>query len=157
MNIIVSTDHNPYSFRSSRIEAICKFALKESGAPESSEVSVSFVDNDEMTSLNEQYRDISGPTDVLSFECDNLEDGFPTDKELQGHILGDIVIAPDVAFKQASELGSSLEDEIDLLCVHGILHLQGYDHVLDDEAKEMEDLQKDILDKWTTRRERDAE
>lgn len=150
MNVIVSTDHNPCDLDPSRIEKICEFALRESGAPSASEVSVSFVDDGEMATLNEQYRGISGPTDVLSFECDNLDDDFPSGEVLQGDILGDIVIAPDVAAKQAAEYGTSLQEELDLLCVHGILHLQGYDHVIDEDAEEMEGLQKDILMKWKT-------
>lgn len=156
MNVIVSTDYNPHSIDAARIKDICEFALVASDAPESSEVSVSFVNNDEMSVLNEQYRGISGPTDVLSFECDNLEDDFPINEELQGQILGDIVIAPDIAYKQSQEYGSTFEDEINLLCVHGILHLQGYDHILDKDAKVMESLQKDILLKWNNKEERDA-
>lgn len=156
MNVIVSSDYNPYSIDSERIKNICEFALVESEAPETSEVSVTFIDNDEMAFLNERYRGKKGPTDVLSFECDNLEDDFPIEEELQGHILGDIVIAPDIAYKQSKEYGSTFEEEIDLLCVHGILHLQGYDHILDNDAKVMENLQKDILLKWNNREERDA-
>lgn len=151
MNVIVSMDYDPFHLDPSRISKVCEFALRESGAPAASEVSVSFVDNDEMASLNEQYRGISGPTDVLSFECDNLDDDFPSAEVLQDDILGDIVIAPDVAVKQAEEYGTGLEEELELLCVHGILHLQGYDHVIDEEAEEMEGLQKDILSKWKTR------
>ena len=156
MNVIVNFDYNPMSIGESQIVDICDFALKESGAPDSSEVSVTFVDNEEMASLNEEYRGKVGPTDVLSFECDNLDDDFPVDGDIQDYVLGDIVIAPDVAFAQAKEYGTSFEDELNLLCVHGILHLQGYDHILDGDAKEMEDLQKGILNKWNNRESIDA-
>lgn len=148
MNVIVSLDYNPLTLREDRIKAICGFALQKSGAPEMSEVSISFIDNEEMASMNEHYRGKEGPTDVLSFECDNLDDSFPSAEGDQAVILGDILIAPDVAAAQAEQYGTDPQSEIDLLCVHGILHLQGYDHVLDEDAAEMEELQKRILDMW---------
>lgn len=148
MKVIVSMDHDPYSIDPSRVEGICVYALKMSGAPESSEISVSFIDDNEMAELNSRYRGKDGPTDVLSFECDNLDDGFPKDEGRNEHLLGDIVIAPDVAKRQSVEYGNDLEAEIDLLCVHGVLHLQGYDHVQDEDAEEMEGLQSEILCKW---------
>ncbi len=157
MNVIVSKDYDPYDIDIAKIEALCNFALTESGAPLGSEVSVSFIDNDEMASLNERYRSKVGSTDVLSFECDNLDDGFPKDEASQCVILGDIVIAPDVAKSHSVEYGNSFIEEIELLCVHGILHLQGYDHIEDDEAKQMEDLQKSILNKWSVKEVSSAE
>lgn len=151
MNVIVAPEHNPYSLDPARLEKVCEFALEESGAPSSSEVSLTLVDNDEMASLNERYRGIVGPTDVLSFECDNLDDDFPIDEKSQDNVLGDIIIAPEIAMRQSKEYATSLEEEIDLLCVHGILHLQGYDHIVDEDAEEMEALQSSILDKWKSR------
>ena len=66
--------------------------------------------------------------------------------------LGDVVIAPDVAIRQTAEFGTTFEEEISLLLVHGLLHLCGYDHVEDDEAERMESLEAEILEAWTKRR-----
>lgn len=66
--------------------------------------------------------------------------------------LGDVIIAPDVAIRQTAEFGTTFEEEISLLLVHGLLHLCGYDHIEDDEAERMESLESEILEAWTERR-----
>ena len=131
------------------IEALVLFAMKSEGKPSSSEVSVIFVDNDRMQELNRDYRGLDRPTDVLSFECDNLDDGFaiPLSDEAP-YELGDIVIAPDVAEQQAPRYGLSFADEISLLIVHGILHLCGWDHMDDMEAQAMEARETAILSEF---------
>lgn len=94
---------------------------------ERSELSVSFVDEEEMADLHLRYMDEPGPTDVLSFPLDDLDaDGV--------RVLGDVVIAPAVAARNNPE---HTEDEMRLLLVHGILHLLGYDHEDDDERARM--------------------
>ena len=90
------------------------------------EVSVSFIDEDEMTDLHRRYLDDEGPTDVLSFPMDEPDDGV--------RVLGDVVIAPAVA---ARNNPADPEAELRLLVVHGVLHLLGYDHEKDDERAEM--------------------
>lgn len=115
--------------------------------PDSAEVSISFIGEDEICELNAEYRGIDSPTDVLSFECDGLDDDFPQTPENE-LTLGDIMISPSVAAKQAPEHGNTAEAETDLLIVHGMLHLCGYDHIEDDEAEEMEALQDSILLEW---------
>lgn len=127
------------------VEDIAKFTLDLMDVPDTSEVSITFVDDDRMAELNELYRMKIGPTDVLSFECDNLDDGFAC--EVGGiFCLGDIVIAPDVAYRQSIEYGNTYKEELALLIVHGLLHLLGFDHIEDDEAEIMESKQKEILD-----------
>ena len=96
------------------------------------------------------------PTDVLSFECDGLDDGFPV-PEGSGPVLGDIVIAPEVAKAQAQANGHGYDEEIDLLVVHGLLHLCGYDHIDDEDAAVMEPLQDAILRSWSDRPERPSD
>jgi len=108
-------------------------------------LSVALVDDDEMTHLNEQYRGIVGPTDVLSFGCD---DPCPAASD-EPIAIGDVIIAPDVARKQAAELGTTVEDELDLLLVHGILHLLGYDHESDADAAAMQARERVLLDAWS--------
>ena len=120
--------------------------------PENTEVSITFVDDEEIAQLNEEYRGKFGPTDVLSFECDGLDDEFELfddDAFEEPEItLGDIVIATDVANRQKDEYGTTFEQEISLLLVHGLLHLCGYDHIEDEDAVVMEALEKKILSAW---------
>ena len=144
MNILISYEHGGSALRPISVEEFCKDALRAEGAPENSEVSITFVSNDKIRRLNNEYRGIDSPTDVLSFECDGgiLEDGA------QVCLLGDIVIAPDVARSQCDEFGNSFIDEIELLLVHGILHLLGYDHIQDDDAEVMEAREREILSLW---------
>lgn len=136
------------------LEELSRFVLSQEGKPENSEVSVSFVDDAEITELNEGYRGKVGPTDVLSFECDNLDDEFAMPEgmgEEDIYELGDIVIAVDVAERQTKEFGTTFEEEMTLLMVHGLLHLCGYDHIEDDEAEVMEAREAELIAAWNTR------
>lgn len=135
------------------VEELALFVLEREKAPANAEVSVSFVSNEEMAQLNEQYRGKKGPTDVLSFECDGEGVDF-AELEVEAwsmeesFALGDVVIAVDVARVQAEEYGTSFEDEVSLLLVHGLLHLCGYDHIEDDEAVCMQAREKEHLKAW---------
>ena len=91
-----------------------------------------------MAELNEQYRHKSGTTNVLSFPFEN-----PPGAE--SNILGDIVVCAPVVEREAREQGKTLMSHWSHMVVHGILHLRGYDHETDDEAKAMEDLETQIL------------
>ena len=106
------------------------------------EISLTFVGVQEMEELHIKWMDEPGPTDVLSFPMD-----LP---EKKGDIvtLGDIVIAPAVAEKQALTAGHSTESEIYILAVHGLLHILGYDHADPDEEKVMFALQEKIVKEW---------
>lgn len=153
MQVLVSYDHGEELLGSMPLEELALFALREEGAPEQSEMSLSFVDDDQMADLNNRFRGKEGPTDVLSFECDGIDDAFddamgiPLSEE-EVFELGDVIIAPDVAQRQGSGFGHSLEAEVSLLVVHGILHLLGYDHIEDDDAEEMEARERAILGAW---------
>lgn len=96
-----------------------------------------FVTQDEIKRLNQTYRNIDKPTDVLSFVNDD-----PMDKS-----LGDIFISVDQATMQAQDFGHSLDRELGFLAVHGYLHLKGYDHHTPDEEKVMIEKQEEILKK----------
>ncbi len=147
MNILISYEHGGSALRPISVEEFCKDALRAEGVPDNSEVSITFVTNDKIRRLNKEYRGIDKPTDVLSFECDGaiLKDGAEV------CLLGDIVIAPDVAREQCDEFGNSFIDEIELLLVHGILHLLGYDHIDDEEAGIMEARERELLSLWHER------
>ena len=106
------------------------------------EISLSFVDVQEMEELHIKWMQEDGPTDVLSFPMD-----MPESKD-DVVTLGDIVISPAVAAKQAASAGHSVEDEMYILATHGLLHILGYDHADPDEEKVMFSLQEKIVKEW---------
>lgn len=108
------------------------------------DVGVVFVDEAPMTELHVRWLDEPGPTDVLSFPMDELRPGSDELPSPEG-VLGDVVICPQVAKRQAVAAGHSTQDEMLLLLTHGMLHLMGYDHAEPDEEKEMFDLQRELL------------
>ena len=129
------------------IEKIAGDSLRYEGFSESCEISVSIVDNEEIREINRQFRAIDRPTDVLSFPQLTFAEGEIPDKNENGEIvLGDIIISLERAKEQAQEYGHSLKREIAFLTAHSMLHLLGYDHMEEDEEKEMFAKQKEILD-----------
>lgn len=154
MDILVDRAYQASELETIPVEQLAAFVIAREGKPGTTEVSISFVDNDAIAELNEQYRGIVGSTDVLSFECDNLDDEFAQPGEDDIYQLGDIIIAPDVARAQCETYGNTFQQEIELLLVHGLLHLCGYDHIEDDEAEVMEAREKELLAAW--REEGDA-
>ena len=120
-------------------------ALDYEGYSNDCEVSVTLTDNEGIHALNNQYRGIDAPTDVLSFpliEYENTEEP-PVD---EATMLGDIVISLERAEEQAEEFGHSFEREVAFLTVHSMLHLLGYDHVNSEaEDEEMRARQRDIM------------
>jgi probable rRNA maturation factor len=121
------------------------------------ELSILLVDEGEMAVLHERWMDEPGPTDVLSFPMDELRPGRidndqDIDDDAAAAMLGDVVLCPAVAEKQGQAAGHSVQDELELLCTHGILHLLGFDHAEPDEEKEMFGLQRDLLTAWNSAR-----
>ncbi|PTW91621.1 putative rRNA maturation factor [Microbacteriaceae bacterium MWH-Ta3] len=108
------------------------------------DISVMFVDETAMERLHVEWMDEPGPTDVLSFPMDELRPGTE-DKPTEPGLLGDVVVCPTVAARQAVIAGHSTEDEIRLLITHGMLHLLGFDHAEPDEEREMFGIQKELL------------
>lgn len=107
------------------------------------EISVTFVDGEEIRTLNREYRDTDRVTDVLSFpQFDDLND-IPEVGEI---CLGDVVICKDKAEEQAEEFGHSFEREIIYLFTHSILHLLGYDHMEEAEKKEMRQREEEVME-----------
>ena len=105
---------------------------------------VRIIDEAAMEVLHVQWMDLPGPTDVMSFPMDELRPGRD-DEEPQDGVLGDLVLCPTVAAKQADEAGHTAEEELLLLTVHGILHLLGFDHAEPDERRAMFELQRRLL------------
>ena len=118
-----------------------------------------------MAELHMRYMGEPGPTDVLAFPMDEIRPPQPggthadhnstEPPEIPG-LLGDVVICPQVAGRQARQAGHSQQDEIDLLCTHGILHLLGYDHAEAAEKATMFGLQDELLRSWRTARDRET-
>ena len=116
-------------------------ALEEEKFPDSPSVSIMVTDNEHIRELNQRYRGIDKPTDVLAFETDFL------DPDLETRYLGDVVISYPQAKFQAESRGHTIEAELQLLVVHGILHLLGYDHDTEANKSEMWSMQSKILRK----------
>lgn len=109
------------------------------------DIGIIFVDEAPMTELHVRWMDEPGPTDVLSFPMDELRPGSEEMLSAEG-VLGDVVICPQVAKRQAEVAGHPAINEILMLLTHGMLHLVGFDHAEPEEEKEMFGLQKELLD-----------
>lgn len=122
------------------------FVGRKEEVPSSAEVSITFVDKEEIQQLNLTYRAIDEPTDVISFEMQAFNPGEiivpPSDHPL---VLGDIIVCVEVAKDQALTYNHSFKRELGFLIVHGILHLLGYDHATTEEEKEMFSKQTHLL------------
>ncbi|MET7420571.1 rRNA maturation RNase YbeY [Dactylosporangium sp. NPDC005555] len=134
---------------SDTILAVARHALDEMGVNPLAELSILAVDVEYMTELNHRWMDGDGPTDVLAFPMDEGSvDHGPGEGGGEPALLGDIVLCPEVAAKQAATAGHATIDELALLTVHGILHLLGYDHAEPEEEAEMFGLQARLLESW---------
>ena len=145
MDIQINYDYRKDELEKLPLHELAQFVLAREDKP--------FNTDEAIAELNERYRHKEGPTDVLSFECDGVNDDLSamTLAEDPVYELGDVIIAPDVAARQTREFGTSFEEEISLLLVHGLLHLCGYDHIADDEAEVMEKREAEILEAWSKR------
>jgi len=128
------------------IISVCNTVAKIVRLPKNTEVSIMIVDNSYIQELNFIYRQQNRPTDVLSFAMNELSDDEPDyDSSEELNILGDIVLSLEQASLQSNEYGHSLERELGYLVAHGMLHLMGYDHETDEEARVMRSLEEKIM------------
>ncbi len=136
---------------------LCRFVMRRMRLHPATEVTLRLVDMPTITVLNEKWMGSQGPTDVLSFPMDELKPGRPrtgepdaagSDGDEPAGYLGDIALCPQVAAQQAPAAGHSTKDEIELLTVHGLLHLLGYDHATPDEHSQMFGIQSRLLLEW---------
>ncbi|MFT9596271.1 rRNA maturation RNase YbeY [Mesobacillus sp.] len=129
------------------IEKLLNYTAEKEDVEEGSELSVTFVSNERIQEINREYRDKDRPTDVISFALEEMGEG---ELEIVGdgipRILGDIIISIPRAREQAEEYNHSFMRELGFLAVHGLLHLLGYDHMNEQDEKQMFDRQKEILD-----------
>ena len=134
------------------LAAVARFTLDQLQIHPLAELSVLLVDERTMTELHERWMGEPGPTDVLAVPMDELRpphlDGSRADPGPEPGLLGDVVLCPQVAAGQAEKAGHSTQDELELLCVHGILHLLGYDHAEPEEHAAMFGAQDQLLKAW---------
>ena len=148
----------------SALVQVARHVLDRMGVSPLAELSVLLVDIDAMEKLHVRWMNESGPTDVLAFPMDELDlrgsrgvphgsgHGGDDHDEPTPQLLGDVVLCPEVAERQARAAGHSTEDELQLLCTHGVLHLLGYDHGDAEEHAEMFGLQGELLSAWHAKR-----
>ncbi|MBO1579170.1 rRNA maturation RNase YbeY [Bacillus sp. XF8] len=129
------------------IRDLLEQAARMENIEDGTELSVTFVDNERIQEINRDYRDKDQPTDVISFAMEDMGEG---EMEIVGveipRMLGDLIISIPRAKEQAEEYGHSFDRELGFLALHGFLHLLGYDHMTDEDEKEMFGKQKEILE-----------
>jgi probable rRNA maturation factor len=158
--VFVADEQNQHPVDNMRWMRLAEHVLKEEGVRGDAELSVLFVDEQSMADLNKRFLGKDGPTDVLAFPIDEEppESGRSPDSGGSGPgyvpsepgdlptLLGDVVICPAVASRNAPNHAGTYDDELALLVVHGILHLMGRDHMDADEAEAMEARERELLD-----------
>jgi probable rRNA maturation factor len=140
---------------------LARAVLDDERVPPDAEVSLIFVDEVSITDLNRRFLDGTGPTDVLAFPIDHDHlpsgrrpdaggrgPGSPVEVDDPPVILGDVVICPAVALRQAPEHGQRPDDELALLVVHGVLHLLNYDHAEEPDALAMQRRERELLERF---------
>ena len=138
------TIQSKYDFPSALIERAVQLTLKHQNESPEMYLSVVLTDSRRLRKLNRDYLGIDAPTDVLSFPASE-SDGSETDPETGERYLGDILISVPYAAKSARQTGHSLEAELQLLVVHGVLHLLGHDHARPRAKTRMWTAQREIL------------
>ncbi len=129
------------------LSRLVRYVLDRMRIHPQAELCLKLVDPDTIATLNQRWMDKEGPTDVLAFPMDELRPGSDADDFEEG-VVGDIVLCPQVAAEQAPANGQSAQQEIDLLTIHGVLHLLGYVHAEPEERSEMFALQARLLAEW---------
>jgi len=147
-----------------KIQEVSEFALREEGVLGEYQISLLFVDNEEIRKINNETRNIDKATDVLSFPMLDFEEGKvykdmyigfnfdETYKDGEELILGDMVLSLERAKEQSEDFGHSYEREVCYLVIHSILHLLGYDHMIEEEKIRMREREEDILNKFNIKR-----
>jgi probable rRNA maturation factor len=160
IDVFAADEQAAYPIAVAQWAELSRKVLTARGVKGETEVSLLFIDEDAIAALNEQFLGKSGPTDVLSFPIEDEPGPTGRSPDLGGSgpgtspeegtltLLGDVVICPAVASTNAAEHGVSLEDELALLVVHGLLHLLGMDHEDDAEAEKMEALEQELLNRY---------
>ena len=144
VSISYSDGMTPSEANEAVIRKVCDEVAVTYGLTPEEELSVVLCDNAHIHKLNKEYRSIDRPTDVLSFALNEWDDEFG---EEESHLLGDLIISLERTAEQAEEYGHPFERELAYLTVHGCLHILGYDHMTDEDKKEMRTEEEFILGK----------
>lgn len=163
IDVFAADEQSEHPVDLSRWTRLARSVLDAEAVKEDVEVSLLFVDERTIAELRERFLGESGPTDVLAFPIDEESDPggrspdeggtgpgglIEGDEDVMPVLLGDVVVCPAVAARNAPEHTGSFEDEVALLVVHGLLHLLGMDHQDDDEAQQMEHREQQLLDRF---------
>jgi probable rRNA maturation factor len=140
-------DESGHALDVQHLAGLSRFVMDQLRVHPLAELCIKAVDEDTIAKLNEQWMDKQGPTDVLAFPMDELRPGLVTQEPVEG-VLGDLVLCPAIAVAQGETAGHGTRAEIELLTVHGILHLLGYDHAEPGAHREMFALQDTLLGEW---------
>ena len=146
MDILIKNQQKTIKINQKKIKEIVRKVLQNLKIDEQVEVSILFTTDKFIKYLNKKYRGIDKPTDVLSF---SLQEGIVKSPEVQGsQLLGDVIISTETAQRQADILNHSVEKEIILLLIHGLLHLIGYDHKEEEDGKVMRQKEMELLNSF---------
>ena len=160
IDVFAADEQQAHPIEVARWAELARRVITARGVKGETEVSLLFVDEDAIAHLNEQFLGKKGPTDVLSFPIEDEPGPTGRSPDFGGTgpgtmaeqgiltLLGDVVICPSVAAVNATEHEVTLEDEVALLVVHGLLHLLGMDHEKDAEAERMEAVEQQLLDRF---------
>lgn len=160
MEVFVADEQRDERVDLARIRMLAEDVLASEDSPAGTEVSVICVNEDAMRSLTRRFLGIDEATDVLAFPIDGEMDEETVETAPGGRvvwpddgptILGDVVICPAVTRRYAEQAHRKFEDEIDVVVVHGLLHLLGYDHATDEEQAAMDHRQRSLLEKFASR------
>jgi probable rRNA maturation factor len=151
-DVFVADEQSELAVDIGRFAELARNVLGAQGVKDDIEVSLLFVDEPTIAELRQRFLGQAGPTDVLAFPIDeepepggrSPDEGAP-DEEDMPVLLGDVVVCPSVAARNAGDHGVSVDDELALLVVHGLLHLLGMDHDVDEEAERMERRERELL------------
>jgi probable rRNA maturation factor len=132
------------------LASLSRFVMDQMKVHPMAELCIKAVDEATIAQLNEQWMEKVGTTDVLAFPMDELRPGLVEEEPVEG-VLGDLVLCPAVAERQGSAAGHGTAAELELLTVHGILHLLGYDHAEPEEHEAMFAVQDRLLAEWRER------
>ncbi|MGL5865841.1 MAG: rRNA maturation RNase YbeY [Dermatophilaceae bacterium] len=141
IDVLNETDHELDEFE---LVSCARYVLEQMRVHPRADLCLRLVEEAAMETLHVRWMNLPGPTDVMSFPMDELRPGRDDTAPEEG-VLGDIVLCPAVAARQARTAGHATEEELLLLTTHGILHLLGYDHATPEEEKEMFELQRQLL------------
>jgi len=150
MSVFIANEAGETDVDELALTGLARFVLDAMKVNPLAELSVMIVETSAMTDLHLRYMGEDGPTDVLAFPQDEAFESSYADSADSDPttLLGDVVLCPEVARRQAAAAGHSTQRELHLLCAHGILHLLGYDHAEPAEEREMFRLQEDLLARW---------